>query len=195
MPCVCVCVVVFMCLHGCDCVCDCDCVCVCVSVSPCSWSWLRRIDGTWVVRFGVWAWALFPTAHSAAISWCGTHSLAVCVCVCVACVVPPCVRPRPLCVCCTAQAIGDSRAAHVWSTRPDKLLQPLSTQALREGDQCSAVALLELPVKGVDSFGLYLNLGTENGLLYRSEVDRANGQLTETHTRWVSCPSLPCHLA
>ena len=91
------------------------------------------------------------------------------------------------CVCCamSAQAIGDARAAHVWSTRPEKSLQPLSTQALRDGDMCSSIALVELPVKGVDSMGLYLNLGTENGLLYRSEVDRANGQLTETHTRFL----------
>jgi splicing factor 3B subunit 3 len=86
---------------------------------------------------------------------------------------------------CDFLAVGDARSAHVWSTRPDKTLQSLSTQALREGDSCSSLVLMELPVKSMDHHGLYLNLGTDNGLLYRSEVDRGNGQLTETHTRFL----------
>ena len=116
------------------------------------------------------------------------------------------------------QAIGDHRAAHILSTRPDKALQHLSTQvfvwcaprdarcrtctrcapclrlvdagrcvalvqAMRDGDLPESVSLLELSVKGPEVQGLYLSIGTTNGVLYRAEVDRANGQLTEIRTR------------
>ncbi len=59
----------------------------------------------------------------------------------------------------------------------------LNDQAMRDGDLPESVSLLELSVKGPELHGLYLNIGTTNGVLYRAEVDRSNGQLTEIRTR------------
>lgn len=57
---------------------------------------------------------------------------------------------------------------------------------MRDGDLAESVSLAELPVKGSDRHGMYFNIGTTNGLLYRAEVDRHSGQLTEVRTRYVA---------
>ena len=83
------------------------------------------------------------------------------------------------------QAVGDvHRTVRLLDLNPGRELNEVATQGMRDGDMPESVKLVELLVHG-STPGLYLNVGTTNGLLQRSEVERNTGRLSDTRTRCV----------
>ena len=78
----------------------------------------------------------------------------------------------------------------VISLDPSECLSPVSMQALPSAP--SSLCMLEMTDTQGSIAAIYLNIGLENGILFRTTVDRTSGELSDSRTRCRQAgPPLP----
>ena len=79
----------------------------------------------------------------------------------------------------------EDQTVRIMSLDPEKTLEIISLQALNAPP--SSICIVDMVDSSLDKSNptTFVNIGLRNGVLLRTVLDTANGQLTDTRTRFV----------